>query len=99
MTGLAGLAFVIAAFLILIDSVASDSNKPKTTLRRLFGLVILFAYFFFRFWVGSTYHPFPMPALFAFVVAAIAAFAASFNRDQEKVEDQQKKGAGITRRL
>lgn len=91
MMGIVGLASVMAAFIILIATVMEDFGKSKTARGRLYVFAILFAYFFCRIWVYSTYHPFPRPALFAFVIAAIAAFAACFRRDPVKVEDQQKK--------
>jgi len=89
--GLAGLAivsFLLAAFVILIGSALTDPGKPKMKLpQTAYLLFVLFAFFFLRFWVRSTYHRVERPALFALVFAVIAAFASSFPKDTDEPRD------------
>jgi hypothetical protein len=91
MTALAILAFVLAAFTILINSVVGDSDQPQTMRGRLCGLLILFAHLFLSFWVRSTFHHIERPALFSFMPAAIAAIMAAIGENPVKVKGRQKR--------
>ena len=99
---LAILAFLLAAFIVVVGRATRDQGEPKVTPRHTaFGFFVLFAIFVFRLWVrskSSKYLPFDSPALFALVFAVIGAFAASFPKDAVKVEGQAKKERRKTRR-
>jgi predicted branched-subunit amino acid permease len=72
MIDIAAIAFVLAALLVVIVIALRDRRKPSQPLGMLYIFLLLFAYFFFRLWKHSSYHPFPHPVLFSFVIAAIA---------------------------
>jgi drug/metabolite transporter (DMT)-like permease len=72
MVDIAAIAFVLAALLTVIVIASRDPRKPRQRIGMLYIFLLQFAYFFFRLWSHSSYHPFPHPVLFPFVVAAIA---------------------------
>ena len=94
MVGRVLLGLILAAGVILVGIALGEARKPKVTLRGLYAFVFLFLYFFLRLWAYSSYHPFPNPALWAFVGAAIAAIAESFRADSDRRTGTQKKTPG-----
>jgi hypothetical protein len=83
-TSLASLALLLAAFITIIASAMSDGGEPWLTRRTLFGFLILSIFFFVRFWIYSSYHPFPHPILSAFVIATVAALMTGFGDNPGK---------------
>jgi len=94
MPELALLACMLAAFLVLIDIGMRDSGEPKSVRRSLYVFLILFVYFFLRFWSVSSYHPTKNPGLTAFGFAVIATLVGSVRKDPNQSAGPQKKGAG-----
>lgn len=68
-----------------------DSGQPKAMRRSLIVFLILLVFFFLRFWIVSSYHPFQNPALFALVFASIAAIVESTREDSSEDSKQKKR--------
>jgi quinol-cytochrome oxidoreductase complex cytochrome b subunit len=92
------LAFIVAAFLILIEVAMRNPGESRAPRRFLYGFLILFVYFFFCFWSVSSYHPIEKPALFALVFATIAGLVESVRTYPARDSGLEKKGAGRFRR-
>ena len=93
------LALILASGVVLTGMALGDARKPKAARHGLYAFVLLFLYFLLRLWAYSSYHPFPNPALWAFVGATIAAIVESFRADSGGRTETTKKAPGKFRRL
>jgi len=99
MVGRVLLSLLLSAGAILIGIALGEARKPNVVRRGLYAFVFLSLYFLLRLWSVSSYHPFPNPALWALLFAAISAIVESLRVEPGESSEPEKRRRDQFRRL